>query len=263
MPTEPTNLQAIAEARTSRKRQAPLNDNDEPVTVPIPKRRKITAPAATSGTALLKKGVPPKRKPSVEEIPEAPVHSDPPRNPRNILEASDGSDNDFDGPTSSVTAPMQVESDEEDEVEIIEKPKEDDEAELGLLCLLSFLRISSDFAIVHMSKKWTSPVYVFYKNTLRIEYKNNRRSHIFVCAAGHCKGKTRDVCRYLDKGDANSTSNLLCHAKICWGIEAVEAATASVWKSGLVRSFGQIWKDRNRNRSTNFQNLEKTRPNHC
>jgi len=42
------------------------------------------------------------------------------------------------------------------------------------------------------------------------------------------KGVTaRYVYRYLNKGDANSTSNLLRHARICWGTEAVEAATAT------------------------------------
>ena len=154
MPTEPTNLQATAEARTSCKWQAPLNDNGEPVTVPIPKRRKTTGPArSTSGAAPPKKVIPPKRKPSVEEIPEAPVHSDPPRNPRNILEALDGSNDDFNGPTSSVTEPMQIDSNEEDEVKILEDPEENDKAELGLLCLLSFLQVSSDFAIACMSKK--------------------------------------------------------------------------------------------------------------
>jgi hypothetical protein len=172
-----------------------------------------------------KKWFPSKKKPSVEDIPEAPVHSEQPRNPRNILEASDGSDDDFDGLPSSATAPMQVDSDE-DVVEIVEKLEEDDEAELGLY-LLSFLKLSSEIFIVHMSKKWTSLVYVFYKNTPWIEYKNDRRSHIFECAASHCKGKTHDVCRYLDKGDANSTGNLLRHTKICWGSEAVEAATAT------------------------------------
>ena len=225
MPTEPANLQATTEGRISRKRQAPLNDNGEPVTVPIPKKRRVAQAASTSRPALPKKVVPIKKKPSVEDTTEAPVHSEQPRNPRNILEASDGSDDDFDGLPSSATAPMQVDSDE-DVVEIVEKSEEDDEAELGLY-LLSFLKLSSEIFIVRMSKKWTSPVYVFYKNTPRIEYKNERRSHVFECAAGHCKGKTRDVCRYLDKGDANSTGNLLRHAKICWGSEAVEAATAT------------------------------------
>ena len=50
-----------------------------------------------------------------------------------------------------------------------------------------------------MSKKWTSPVYVFFKNMPRIEYKNDRRCHIFECAASHCKGRNgRNVCRYLE-----------------------------------------------------------------
>ena len=79
-----------------------------------------------------------------------------------------------------------------------------------------------------MSKKWTSPVYVFFKKTPQIKYKDDRRSHVFECAAGRCKGRNgRYVSRFLDKGDANSTSNLLRHAKICWGAEAVAAATAT------------------------------------
>jgi len=79
-----------------------------------------------------------------------------------------------------------------------------------------------------MSKKWTSPVYVFFENTPDIQYKDGRRCHVFKCAATRCKGRnTRDVCRFLDKGDANSTSNLLRHAKKCWGEETVEAATAT------------------------------------
>jgi hypothetical protein len=79
-----------------------------------------------------------------------------------------------------------------------------------------------------MSKKWSSPVYVFFKRTPQIEYKGGRRCHVFICAAGRCKGRNgRNVYRFLDKGDANSTSNLLRHAKICWGTEAVEAASAT------------------------------------
>ena len=140
MPTDPAELQATTEGRTSRKRQAPLNDNGEPVTVAIPKKRRVAqaAQSDTSRPALPKKANPTKRRPSVEEVPEAPVHSEQPRNPRNILEASDGSDDDVDGLPSSATGPMQIDSDE-DVVEIIEKPEEDDEAELGLY-LLSFLR---------------------------------------------------------------------------------------------------------------------------
>jgi len=79
-----------------------------------------------------------------------------------------------------------------------------------------------------MAKKWSSPVYVFFKRTPRIEDKGGRRCHVFECAASRCKGRnSRYVHRFLDKGDANSTSNLLRHAKICWETEAVEAATAT------------------------------------
>jgi len=62
------------------------------------------------------------------------IHSEAPRNPQNILEAADGSDDDNDYPPP---APMDIDStsqadDEGDTVEIIEEPEEDDEAELGL-----------------------------------------------------------------------------------------------------------------------------------
>ena len=51
-----------------------------------------------------------------------------------------------------------------------------------------------------------------------------RKAHVFECAARQCLRRTRLVRRFLDKGDAKSTSNLWRHAKICWGSEAVEAA---------------------------------------
>jgi hypothetical protein len=79
-----------------------------------------------------------------------------------------------------------------------------------------------------MSKKWTSPVYVFFKTTPQIEYKDGRRAHVFECGAGRCRGRnSRYVYRFLDKGDSNSTSNLLRHAKICWGATEVETAIAT------------------------------------
>ncbi|KAF8814221.1 hypothetical protein BYT27DRAFT_7073667, partial [Phlegmacium glaucopus] len=79
-----------------------------------------------------------------------------------------------------------------------------------------------------MARKWTSPVYVFFKKTPQIQYKDGRHCHVFECAAGRCKGRNSHyICWFLDKGDANSTGNLLRHARICWGTEAVEAATAT------------------------------------
>lgn len=48
---------------------------------------------------------------------------------------------------------------------------------------------------------------------------------MFECAAARCKSRCgRDVRRFLDKGDAKSTSNLRKHAKVCWGAETVAAA---------------------------------------
>jgi hypothetical protein len=87
---------------------------------------------------------------------------------------------------------------------------------------------------------------VFFKHTPRIEYIDNRRVHVFECAASHCKGRHgRDVRRFLDTGDAKSTSGLRRHAKMCWGDEAVgaadntkdlEAARTVLAKSGLKRN---------------------------
>ena len=110
-----------------------------------------------------------------------------------------------------------------------------------------------------MSKKWSSPVYVFFKKTPQIEYREGCHCHIFACAAGRCKGRNgRNVVQFLDKGDANSTSNLLQHAKICWGIEAVEAAIAmqsldaaqdvltktKLWDGLILAEFQRISKDK-------------------
>jgi len=88
--------------------------------------------------------------------------------------------------------------------------------------------LTSEFHAERMSKKWTSPVYAFFKTTPQIEYKDSRRAHVFECGAGRCKGRnSRYVYRFLDKGDANSTSNLLRHAKICWGVAEVKTALAT------------------------------------
>ena len=57
-----------------------------------------------------------------------------------------------------------------------------------------------------------------------IDYFEGRRSHIFHCTAKMCRQKTRGVRRFLDKGDAKSTSNMRKHAKKCFGNEMVVAA---------------------------------------
>jgi hypothetical protein len=73
-------------------------------------------------------------------------------------------------------------------------------------------------------KEWDAPIYIFFKPTPSVEYIEGCKAHIFACNASHCRGKTRFVRRFLDKGDAKSTSNLRRHAKNCWGEEAVAAA---------------------------------------
>jgi hypothetical protein len=69
-------------------------------------------------------------------------------------------------------------------------------------------------------------VYAFFKPTPSAVYINARRVHVFECSATRCKGKSngRMVRRYLDTGDAKSTSNLCKHAKICWGEDAMAEA---------------------------------------
>lgn len=77
-------------------------------------------------------------------------------------------------------------------------------------------------------KDWNAPVYAFFKPVPDIGYVDDRRIHIFKCGALHCKGRGKygqHVRRYLDTGDAKSTSNLRRHAKMCWGLEAVDAAS--------------------------------------
>jgi hypothetical protein len=100
---------------------------------------------APAKPAAPKKETSAKRKISVEDISEDLIHSEPPRNARNILGASDGSDDDFVGLPAS--ASMDVDGDEdEDVVEIVEKSEEDEEAELSM-CLLSMFRYR--FKICH------------------------------------------------------------------------------------------------------------------
>jgi hypothetical protein len=79
--------------------------------------------------------------------------------------------------------------------------------------------------IEQLSNDWTSPIYVFFRTSPRIEYVDGHRVHIFECAAGRCRGKNeRDIHQYLDEGDAKSTSGLCRHATKCWGAETVKSA---------------------------------------
>lgn len=68
-----------------------------------------------------------------------------------------------------------------------------------------------------LKKKWESPIYGFFGPEPRIEYKDSRRCHVFMCAAKGCDVGIR---RFLDQKDS-ATSNLRKHARKCWGEETV------------------------------------------
>ena len=153
-----------------------------------------------------------KRRPSIE-VEETEDESDnyrtsvPPRNPWHILEAADGSDNAIEedpapGGLKRVMKPNWVHS--------------------FIIAWDTKLTIS---AIEQLSKDWTSPIYVFFRTLPHIDYVEGCCIHIFECAAGKCQGKNgRDIRRYLDKGNAKSTSGLHQHAMKCWGCWSSEGS---------------------------------------
>jgi len=139
----PPNQEPASNGGGARKRKVPLDDNGEPV-IPVKKKKSgqqpqggkaaTTKPTRTSGKAATKPmptaGPSQMRAASVEEVldDEHLVSSAIPHNPRNILEATDGSDDDpGDHPPPSESA-MDIDIDDE----VVESPEEDDEAELGL-----------------------------------------------------------------------------------------------------------------------------------
>jgi len=90
-------------------------------------------------------------------------------------------------------------------------------------------------------KDWNSPIYAFFHPTPNIEYVEGRRCHVFMCAAKGCKHCVR---RFLDKGDAKSTSNMTKHVRSCWGEVALESAcdakTADAARNGVVNHILKI-----------------------
>lgn len=74
-----------------------------------------------------------------------------------------------------------------------------------------------------MRKGWDAPVYAFYSEDVDAIEIGGRRIHVFACTI--CQKK---VNRYLDSGDARSTSNLRKHVAKCRGDEALASADAMV-----------------------------------
>jgi stalled ribosome alternative rescue factor ArfA len=105
------------------------------------------------------------------------------------------------------------------------------------LSLKHIIMLISSHSADQLKKGWTSPVYAFFELIPSIEYVDGRRSHVFKCMGKGCKQRVR---RYLDKGDAKSTSNMAKHVKSCWGPEAYEAAqdakSAAAAREGVIRN---------------------------
>ncbi|KAF4618847.1 hypothetical protein D9613_009691 [Agrocybe pediades] len=145
-----------------------------------------------------------------------------PKNKNRILESDDESDDndivEIDAPKSRAGSP--------DSVVEIEDPDEE----------------TPDKELERLSQEWTSNIYGFFSPTVKIAEINGRRAHEFECSAEHCKGhgvNARIVRRFLDKGDAKSTSNLKRHAIRCWGETLVEQAM----KAANVESIREGLKD--------------------
>ena len=69
-----------------------------------------------------------------------------------------------------------------------------------------------------LKKDWNSSVYAFFSPIPDIQYVDSRRSHVFKCLAHGC---SKTIRRFLDKGDAKSTSNMWKHARSCYGEDVV------------------------------------------
>lgn len=151
-----------------------------------------------------------------------------------ILERADGSDDrDSDSNSDSSTGNNAGEDAN------MSEPEETAEMELSKLCT-QHTTIFAHIIAERLLEDWVSPIYIFFKPTPAIEYIKERRVHVFQCDAKYCKGRGngRHVRRYLDTGDAKSTSNLRKHAKICWGEEAVAAADSTRDIKGAERHYG-------------------------
>jgi hypothetical protein len=127
---------------------------------------------------------------------------------------------------TDIDADVVYEVDDSDDNDIVpEKLAESAQAELSMQSTSYYSHTTHLLFPDRLAKDWVSPIYVFFKRMPRIEYVDTHRVHVFECVASHCKGKHgRDVRRFLDTGDAKSTSGLHRHAKMCWGEEAVNAA---------------------------------------
>jgi hypothetical protein len=143
-------------------------------------------------------------------------------------------DNDcYSSPLPAPSSPTPLESEDDANAIDIDSEVEDvkpgagesAEAELSMSYHITFELVLTFSSQARLSKEWVLPIYVFFAPSPHIEHVNDRRVHVFQCAALQCKGRhSCDVRRFLDTGDARLTSGLRRHAKMCWGKETVNAA---------------------------------------
>jgi hypothetical protein len=95
-----------------------------------------------------------------------------------------------------------------------EKAKTDEE-ELGECWpesdILTYMNYSVD-----QQRSWHSKTYSYFEPTVKIQYVNGRKAHVFTCLnRKKCGGA--QIRRYQDKQDKSSTHNLGVHVDKCWG----------------------------------------------
>ncbi|KAF9545740.1 hypothetical protein CPC08DRAFT_730045 [Agrocybe pediades] len=156
-----------------------------------------------------------------------------PKNRNRILESVDDSDDDdkiveIDNPDTRCNSP------EKEVIDITEDTEEETpEQELDKTYWNHTERLSGE---------WTSNDYGFFSTMVKVVHIDGQHAHEFLCLAKHCKGHGVNawiVCRFLDNGDAKSTSNLKCHTIRCWGERLVE----QVMKAADVDSIHEGLKD--------------------
>ena len=122
------------------------------------------------------------------------------------LSSSEESDNGNGNKNSTSTGQPEVIEVDDNDRQSDNATEEDAEAELGKLFFYQSGYENTNISITEQLKKdWNAPIYAFFEPTPDIKYEKGRRFHAFLCAGTGCK---REVCRYLDKSDATSTSNL-------------------------------------------------------
>ncbi|KAF7300003.1 hypothetical protein MKEN_01322600 [Mycena kentingensis (nom. inval.)] len=139
--------------------------------------------------------------------------------------ASDQSSFQFAGDADSLAArsssPSRASSPTPSLMEIDDSDSDDDDDDAG------GAEMTDEQELESLQKRWTSPVYAFYSQDVKIVYRgtSKRRHHAFTCAKKGCRS-SKPIYRNLTTGDAKSTKSLLSHARACWGTDTVAAAMA-------------------------------------